>query len=107
MIDKFGRFSCVEIETSSLRWTLDLAYATHLPSAITTADLDGDGRDNFLLSTCTGDLIAIDEKHGMGFVMWKKRFDAPIRQAFVADVDGDGAGEVVAEFTNGFVRILK
>jgi len=107
MIDKFGRFSCVEIETSKLRWTLDLSFAAHLPSVITTADLDGDGRDNFLLSTSTGDLIAVDEKDGKGFVMWKKRFDAPLRQAFVADVNGDGTGEVVMEFTNGFVRILK
>jgi hypothetical protein len=107
MIDKFGRFSCVEIETSKLRWTLDLSFASHLPSVITTADLDGDGRDNFLLSTSTGDLVAVDEKDGKGFVMWKKRFDAPLRQAFVADVGGDGMGDVVAEFTNGFVRILE
>ena len=51
--------------------------------------------------------MALDERNGTGVVLWKLSLDAGIREAILADVDGDGFAEVVVETEDGYVRILK
>jgi len=107
MVDKEGLFYCADVNTCQYRWTLDLGVKATSPVSVTSGDLDGDGRDNFLVGLPNGDLVALDEKDGKGFVLWTLPFDAGVNGAFLADVDGDGVGEVVVELDDGRVKLLK
>ena len=61
---------------------------------VVSGDLTGDGHEVFLVGTPKGDLFALDE-NSPGHLLWKKTFDYGIREAIVADVDGDGLAEIV------------
>ncbi|MEI8045479.1 MAG: hypothetical protein WCL11_28985, partial [Verrucomicrobiota bacterium] len=63
--------------------------------------------DNFLVGLPNGDLLALDEQNGAGVVLWKVSFDAGVREAILADVDGDGRLEIIVETDDGRVRVLK
>jgi hypothetical protein len=45
--------------------------------------------------------------HGAGAVLWQVSFDAGVREAILADVDGDGRLEIIVETDDGRVRVLK
>jgi hypothetical protein len=53
-----------------------------------------------------GELIALDEKNGRSVVLWKKNFPAPIKEAILADVDGDGWAEIIVQTDDGLIRVL-
>jgi len=90
-----------------MRWTLDLGAKATSPINVVSGDLDGDGRDNFLVGLPNGDLVAVDERNGAGVVSWKTSFDAGVREAILADVDGDGLVEIIVETEDGRIRVLK
>ena len=99
-------FHCCDVETCQTRWTFDLGTRASQPFNVVSADLDGDGRDEFLIGTPKGDLFALDES-GNGHVLWKLTFEYGIREAIIADVDGDGIAEVIVELDDGSIHILK
>jgi outer membrane protein assembly factor BamB len=101
-----GIFHCVDAITCRTRWTFDLGTHAAMPFNIVSADIDGDGRDEFLVGTPTGDLFALNE-NGDGHLLWKMTFEYGIREAIVADVDGDGLAEIVVELEDGSIHILK
>jgi hypothetical protein len=101
-----GIFHCVDAATCRTRWTFDLGTPATQPFNIVSADLAGDGRDVFLIGTPKGDLYALDEKEN-GHVLWKMTFEYGVREAIVADVDGDGVAEIVVELEDGSIHILK
>ncbi|MBP6965307.1 MAG: VCBS repeat-containing protein [Armatimonadetes bacterium] len=106
MANKDGIFHCADVDTCRTRWKLDLRCPATAPINTSTGDVDGDGRDNFLVALPNGKLVALDEKNGRGVVMWKVAFDAGVDEAFLADVDGDGNGEIVVQLEDGRVKIL-
>ncbi len=102
-----GIFHCVDAVTCQTRWTFDLGSRATMPYNIVCADLTGDGHDEFLVGTPKGELYALDDKDGAGHVLWKMTFDYGIREAIVADVDGDGVSEIIVELEDGSIHILK
>jgi hypothetical protein len=107
MITHEGVFHCADLATGKDRWTLDLGVKASYPAHIVSGDLDGDGRDNFLVGLANGELVALDEKDDRGAVMWKIRMEAAIRDVILGDVDGDRQIEIVVETDDGRIRVLK
>ncbi len=107
MVNQEGIFHCIDVNTCQTRWTFPTGSRATLPINVISADIDGDGRDNFLMGLPNGDLIALDERGGSPVVLWKKTFDYGVRDTIAADVDGDGLLEIIVEMEDGSIRILK
>lgn len=107
IVTQEGILHCADTCTCQTRWTLDLGAKATSAINVASGDLDGDGRDNFLVGLPNGDLLALDEQNGAGVVLWKVSFDAGVREAILADVDGDGRLEIIVETDDGRVRVLK
>lgn len=102
-----GIFYCSDANTCQTRWTLSLGTKATTAFNISSGDVDGDGRDNFLVGLPNGELLALDEKNGKGFVLWKVTFDAGVKEAVMTDVDADGKAEVIVDLDDGRVKVLK
>ncbi len=107
MVTQRGVFHCAEVATGQDRWTLDLGAKAIYPPRVTAGDLDGDGRDNFLVGLSDAELVALDEKNGRGLILWKMTLDAAIRETRIADLDGDGLVEIIAETDDGRIRVFR
>lgn len=107
MASSEGVFHCAEVATCRSRWTLDLGVKATSAISVVSGDLDGDGRDNFLVSLPDGRLLCLDEVGGRGRVRWEVRFEAAVGEAIIADVEGDGRAEIVACLDSGEVKVLK
>ena len=107
IVSREGVLHCADVSTCQMRWTLDLGAKATSPINVVSGDLDGEGRDNFLVGLPNGDLVAVDERNGAGVVSWKTSFDAGVREAILADVDGDGLVEIIVETEDGRIRVLK
>lgn len=102
-----GVFHCSDAVTAQDRWKVDLGARSDAAFNIAAADINGDGRDEFLVATPTGELVALADKNGQGAILWRKTFDAGLRGVIVADVDGDGSAEIIVDADDLTVRILK
>jgi len=95
-----GWFVCRDVWSGKEEWRLELAGKGYGP--VITADIDGDGRGEFLIgSNCLG-----TNKQGDGEIRWQ----APVSAAgwpAIADLDGDGQGEIIMPGGDGLVRVLK
>jgi outer membrane protein assembly factor BamB len=107
MVTQRGVFHCADVATGQDRWALDLGVKAIYPPRVTAGDLDGDGRDNFLVGLSNGELVALDEKNGRGFVLWQTTLDAAMRETQMADLDGDGLAEIIAETDDGRIRVFR
>ena len=91
-------FVCRDLWTGDEKWRLDLPEPPDSP--VLAADVDGDGRGEFLVGRwCLG-----TDDGGRGQVRW----EAPVSMgwAAIADVDGDGLGEIICAGP-GRVYVLK
>jgi outer membrane protein assembly factor BamB len=101
-----GAFRAIDVRTGSLRWELDLGSAPNA-SSIVAADLDGDGRDEFLVGLPNGRLVCLgEEAPGTGNIDWTATFDSAVANPIVVDLDGDGVAELVVATADGQVRWL-
>jgi len=107
MVTNAGVFHSADADSARDRWKLPLGVDASPAVQVCSGDIDGDGRDNYLLGLGNGDLVALDERSGQGIVLWRKRFPAGVRGVIIADVDGDGRGEIIVETEDYSVRILK
>lgn len=102
-----GVFHCADLTTGRDRWELPLGVKNSVPSHIASGDLDGDGRDNFLVGLANGDLVALDERDGQPGILWRLNLESAITDIALGDIDGDGRLEIVAATDDGKVRILR
>ena len=63
-------------------------------------DVDGDGRDEFLLAAGKS-LVALAEAGGQPRVVWEIALPAAPHSPILADVDGDGRLEVLCTAADG------
>ncbi len=80
------RFRCRDFWSGEVEWELDLPQPVSGP--VLAADVDGDGRGEFLIDR----FCVASDGEGSGAVMW----EAPVSLswAIIADFDGDGRGEI-------------
>ena len=74
------------------------------PLAMTGAYVDGDDVIDLLVSTYTGELIAVSGATLQ--VLWRVQFDGPVGPAVATDIRGDGRGEIVLITGDGTLRVL-
>jgi hypothetical protein len=98
-----GDFACVEVATGKERWKLPLGAAA---SGVSTCDIDGDGRQEFLFGTSHGDLYAVGDTGGRPRVLWKLHFPASVGTPVIADVDGDGDSDIVVVTGDGHLCLV-
>lgn len=108
MISDDGMFHCVDLADLTTRWTVDLGcrLLSLSKAPVAAGDVDGDGRDEFLVGLPDGSLVALTgtkEDH----LLWRKKLDAGINDIVIADVDGDAKAEIVLALDDGSVRILE
>jgi len=73
---------------------------------VVAGDLDNDGKDDFLTATADGTLVALGANLNEPRELWRYRLGAAVRELALADVDGDGWIEIIAETDDGRVRVL-
>jgi len=91
-------FYCRDVWTGNIEWKLELPTAPNSPTI--TADVDGDGKGEFLCGWyCIG-----TNAMGQGEIRWQ----SPVHLGWpiIADFDGDGQGEIAAALP-GKVVILQ
>jgi outer membrane protein assembly factor BamB len=94
-----GFFRCYDATTGALKWELsDIKQTTD----VVTADVDADGRLEFLAGLAA--YKAIDQTSGR--ILWEVDVSAA-HAPVVADVDGDGICEIVLGCSDGKLRVFK
>jgi hypothetical protein len=75
---------------------------------VTAADLDGDGRAEFLFGCADGNLYAVKSpsEGSEGQVLWKVPLGAPVGPPSIADLDGDGQAEILVCTQDGWLHVL-
>jgi outer membrane protein assembly factor BamB len=93
-----AEFRCRDLWTGEMKWTLELP--DHVSGPVITADVDGDGKGEFLVDRwCIG-----TDDSGNGVVKWES--PVPLGWAIIADFDGDGIGEIACA-GRGKLYVLK
>ena len=78
-----------------------------LPTCPRTASANIDGRaGDELLYVAGQQLVAIAGDRQAGRILWTWTGTAPLSMPAIADVDGDGAAEIVVQDANGVVQCL-
>jgi len=85
-------FRCVDPRTGKVLWKIEGGTSSNCVSC----DVDGDGKEEFLYADGKSVKAVRD-----GRVTWEIALPVGVTQLAVADVDGDGASEVLASADNG------
>jgi hypothetical protein len=103
-----GRVTCYDGATGDVRWEVPGVEPNHSNSGghFAAADIDGDGRDEFIYPSGSRELIALSETAD-GHILWRVQLPAEPETPIIADVDGDGRAEILVVTTDGFLNVLK
>lgn len=101
-----GYFDCIDSATGKSTWSLPLSARPN-NSSVVAGDVDGDGKDEFLVGLPDGTLVCIGEEERQGKILWQVKFDSAVNNPTIADVDGDGVAEIILSTSDGYVRILR
>jgi outer membrane protein assembly factor BamB len=97
-------FLCHDLTTGRLKWSLPVG--TRSVGCI-TADVDGDGRHEFLLGTADGRLLAVGAVSAdAGRVLWEVTLPAAAGVPIVCDADGDGRMDILVSCSDGNLHCL-
>jgi outer membrane protein assembly factor BamB len=98
-----GRFNCYNGATGELKWTLNLGGAG---SDCMTADVDGDGRNEFIVGSHDEHLWAIAVRNGQPVVLWRYPLPGAVGSPVAADVNGDGLCEILVAAGDGYLYCI-
>jgi len=98
-----GCFRCFEGATGKIRW--DLPLPGNFTSTV-AADIDGDGRDEFLLGVNRRVVAVGETAEGDGSIQWACELPAVPTTPAIADTDGDGLAEIIVMGDDGVVYCL-
>ncbi len=99
-----------EAATGQLRWALSMPETCPViggPVALTSGDLDGDGRDEVLISV--GNVLrVVGEESGQGLLRWRATFVAEPGELnpVIADVDGSGRPQILINISTAYLYSL-
>ena len=97
-----GGFRCCDAATGAVLW----CYSTRgTPSDPAAADIDGDGRDEFIFAAGK-ELIALGDDGSKPRVVWKLPLPATANAPVLADIDGDGKMEILFTAADGFLYCI-
>lgn len=98
-------FLCYDALTGAVKWTYPLGTTS---SGVVAADVDGDGKPEFLFGTADGRLIALrGGAETEQRVVWELAFPAALGPPIVADVDGNGAMAILVSCADGQLYCVK
>jgi hypothetical protein len=83
---------CLDAATGELKWEMPLPNNARVP--LYTADIDGDGKDEFLFSV-GAELYAVNSAEGSGHIVWQVQLPSAPGNLALADIDADGKTEIL------------
>ena len=99
-------FACIDLVTGDVKWTYDPGSSM---SAVVSADVDGDGRAEFLFGTGDGRLIALrgGSEGANGRVVFSVQLPAALGMPIVCDPLGKGELHILVGCADGNLYALK
>ena len=73
-----GQFVCLDVATGKVRWQFPLESTA---SAVAACDIDGDGKQEFIIGTTHGELCALGDAGDKARVVWRAQLPAEPRRA--------------------------
>jgi len=98
-----ARFRCFDGATGEIRWEVPLAGTC---TSTVTTDVDGDGRDEFLVGVDRRVVAVGETAEGAGAIEWQCELPAAPTTPAIADTDGDGLAEIIVMGGDGVVYCL-
>ena len=109
-----GRFACLNALDGTVRWEVDLQASC---SEVCTLDVDGDGRQEFVVGTSHHRLYAIGDDDGQPREVWQVElpagaglrgltYPAGTAAPIAADMNQDGKSEILVPLNDGYVYVL-
>ncbi len=95
-----GGFRCHAGKDGALLWSFKTPR--RVTTDVVTCDIDGDGEEEFLFGSAKT-LYALGAKENTPAVKWQLDFPQNVFAPVCADVDGDGASEVLALCADGYL----
>ncbi|MDQ1328270.1 MAG: hypothetical protein QG641_1555, partial [Candidatus Poribacteria bacterium] len=72
----------------------------------TSADIDSDGRDEFLYSLGSNEVIALDND-APDHILWRVSLNSTPDTPVIADIDIDNLAEIIVCTSDGYLNVLK
>jgi outer membrane protein assembly factor BamB len=91
-------FMCYDALTGEVKWSFPLGVTA---SGVVAADLDGDGKMEFLLGTADGRLMALRGGKAAERKLWELTFPAALGTPIVCAANGDGKMEILVSCADG------
>jgi len=99
-----GEFACLDVATGNVRWEFPLDSAA---CDVAACDINGDGVQEFVFGTTHGELYALADDGKSAKLVWKARLPASVGAPVIADVDNDGASEILVSLGDGRLCLLR
>lgn len=100
-----GRIVCYHGKSGDILWQIE-NLGNSSGGHFTSGDINSDGKDEFLFSLASNEIIALS--HDVtGHILWRKRLGATPDTPILADIDGDGLTEIIVCTSDGYINVLK